>query len=77
MDVSTKKMEKIRTLKNTWYDWLINYIPEPITKIVGRFKDEIVSFFSTNTSQQTVYARGKKLSKLKTQSIRNPFILIE
>ena len=70
-------MEKIRTLKNTWYDWLINYIPEPITKIVGRFKDEIVSLFSTNTPKQTMYARRKKLSKLKTQSIRNPFILIE
>ena len=25
-----KEIKKIRPLKNTWYDWLINYIPEPI-----------------------------------------------
>ena len=27
-----KEMKKIRSIKNTWYDWLINYIPEPIKK---------------------------------------------
>ena len=37
-----KKMTKIRPIKNTWYDWLINYIPEPIRKSVGGFKDKIV-----------------------------------
>ena len=25
-----KEMKKIRLIKNTWYDWLINYIPESI-----------------------------------------------
>ena len=25
-----KEMKEIRRIKNTWYDWLINYIPEPI-----------------------------------------------
>ena len=25
-----KEMKKIRPIKNTWYDWLIDYIPEPI-----------------------------------------------
>ena len=25
-----KEIKKIRPIKNTWYDWLINYIPEPI-----------------------------------------------
>ena len=24
------EMKKIRPIKNTWYDWLINYIAEPI-----------------------------------------------
>ena len=24
------EMKKIRPVKNTWYDWLINYIPESI-----------------------------------------------
>ena len=36
-------MKKIRPIKNTWYDWLINYIPEPIRKIVGCFKDKVIS----------------------------------
>ena len=67
-------MKKIRPIKNTWYDWLINYIPEPMAKCVGGFKDKIVSLFKTNTPKQTVYGRGKKLNKPKTQNIRNPFI---
>ena len=25
-----KEMKKIKAIKNTWYDWLMNYIPEPI-----------------------------------------------
>ena len=29
----------------------------------------------TNTAKQTVYGRGKKLSKPKIQNIRNTFIL--
>ena len=72
-------MKKIRPIKNTWYDWLINYIPELIAKIVGGFKDKIVSLFNTNIPKQTMYGGGKKLNKPKTQSkinnIRNPFIL--
>ena len=76
-----KEMKKIRPIKNTWHDWdwLINYIPEPITKIVGGFKEEVVSLFNTNTPKQTVYGRGQKLRKPKAQnkinSIRNSFIL--
>ena len=56
-------MKKRKPIKNTWYDWLINYIPEPIRKSVGDFKDKIVSLFKTNTPEQTVYGRGKKVSK--------------
>ena len=37
-----KEVKKIRPIKNTWHDWLINYIPEPTTKLVGGFKDQIV-----------------------------------
>ena len=29
-----KEMKKIRPIKNTWYDWLINYISESIRDIV-------------------------------------------
>ena len=70
-----KEMKKIRQIKNTWYDWSINYIPEPIRKSVGGFIDKIESLFKTNTPKQTMYGRGKKLRKPKTQNIRNPFIL--
>ena len=41
-----KEMKKKRP---TWYDWSINYIPEPIRKIVGSFKDKVVSLFKINT----------------------------
>ena len=70
-----KEMKKMRPIKNTWYDLLIDYVPEPIRKSLGGFKDKIVTLFKTNTSKQPVYGRQKKLSKPKTQNIRNPFIL--
>ena len=74
-----KEMKKIRPIKNTWYDWLISYISESIRKIEGGFKDKVISLFKTNTPKQTVYGRGKKLSKLKPQSkirsTRNSFII--
>ena len=37
------EMKKIRRVKNTWYYWLINYIPESIRKSGGGFKDKIVN----------------------------------
>ena len=44
-----KQMKNVRPIKNTWYDWLINYIRDPIRKSVGGFKNKIVSLFKTNT----------------------------
>ena len=74
-----KKIKKIRPVKNTWYDWLINYIPEPIRKNVGGLKDKVISYFRTNTPKQRVYGKEKKLSKPKAQNkiknIRNLFKL--
>ena len=37
-------------------------------KLVGGFK-KVVSLFNTNTPMQTVYGRGKKLSKPKTHKV--------
>ena len=37
-------MKKIRPIKNTWYDWLVNDIFEPIRKRLVSFKDKIVCF---------------------------------
>ena len=75
-------MNKTRPNKNTWYNWLINYIPEHIRKIVGRFKDKTVSLSKRKTRlskrkarKQTVCSKVKNVSKPKTQKIRNLFIL--
>ena len=38
-------------MKHTWYDRKINYIPGTIRKIVGDFKDQVVSLFKTNTPE--------------------------
>ena len=35
------EMKKIRPIKNTWYDCLINYIPDGIRKSVGGFNKEV------------------------------------
>ena len=58
-----QEMKKIRPIKNTWNDWLIDYILEPIRQSSCGFKDKIVSLLKTNTPKQMVYGRGKKLSK--------------
>ena len=42
------KMKKIRPIKNTWYDWLINYIPEPTRKSVSALKDKATSQLRLN-----------------------------
>ena len=34
-----------------WYDWLINYIPEAISKSVSGFKDKIVSLSKRSTCE--------------------------
>ena len=35
-----------------WYDWLINYIPEP-KKTVSWIKDQIISLFKTKDYSKT------------------------
>ena len=60
-----KEMNKINWLIN----WLINFIRKSIRKNVSGFKDKIVSLFKTNTPKQTVFGRGKKLSKPKTKTL--------
>ena len=68
MDKSEQKeMKKIRPIKNTLYDWLINFVPEHIRKSVGGFENKIVRLFGTSTPKKTVYGGGKKLRKPKTK----------
>ena len=69
-----KEMKKIRQIRNTSSDWLINYIPEPIRKSAVGFKDKIVSLLKTNSLKQTVHGRGEKLSKPRKQNIKKSFI---
>ena len=63
--------------------WLVNWL-NSLWKIVGGFKDKVISLFNTNAPKQTVHGREKKLRKPKTQdqseeniinSIRSFFIL--
>ena len=51
-----KEMKKIRPTKNTWHDWLINYIPEPIKKCL-----------LSSTTKQTEYGRRKKSFYIKKE----------
>ena len=66
-----EEMKKKRSFKNTWYDWLINYVPNQIRKTVGVLKTKVVSVFKTNTleefGKQNVYGSGNSPSKLKIQ----------
>ena len=79
-----EEMKKIRPIKNTWYDWVINFIPKPIRKSVSVLKGKVLNLYKkktpeqtvleTNTPEkQTVYGRGKKLSKPRKQNIKKPF----
>ena len=80
MEKSNSKNNNIeKKYSNTWYDLLINYISESISKIVGGFKGKVASLLNTNTTKQTPYGRGKKLSKPKTQkqSEENKIIALE
>ena len=67
-----KEMKKIKPVKNTWHQWLISYILEPIRKSVHGLKDQIVSalkneilnalkktvsLFMINTPKETAYGR--------------------
>ena len=65
-----KEMKKKRSINNTWYDQLINYITETIRKTVDCIKDKIVNVFKTiahiDYNKKAVYGRGKKPSKPKT-----------
>ena len=79
------ELTKKRTLtRNTWYDqynWLINYIPEPIQKALGEVTDQIMSPFKTKDYSKPepvkiVYGGEKKQSKENIiKSIRNLFNL--
>ena len=40
-----RKEMKRSFAKSTRYDWLINYIPEPIKKMLGDAKDKVMSLF--------------------------------
>ena len=73
ISLKKKEMKKIRPAENILYDWLTNYIPKPIKKGVGGFKDKTVSLFKTNTTKETVYGKGKTLSKRRKQNIKKPF----
>lgn len=79
---SLNEGKRRRSDSNTWYGWLISYIPETTRKTVDNLKDKVENRFKTNTPKNTVYRPEKELRKPKTQnqsaekiiqSTRNPF----
>ena len=52
-------MKKISPIKNTQQDLLINYLPEPIIKSAGCFKDQVISLFKTNTLKRKCIVEEK------------------
>ena len=69
-----KELKKLTSIKKIWYNWWINYTNKPLIKSVSVLKDKVMSLYKTNTPKQTVYGRGKKLSKPRKQNIKKPFI---
>ena len=56
------KLEQ-RAIKNTWLDWLINYIP--ISKSVGGLKDKVMSLFKKETKQTKKAKQNQKSFHIK------------
>ena len=46
------EIKKVSPIKNTCYDWLINFILEPRRKRVSGFKDKIASLCEKNTPKK-------------------------
>ena len=53
-------MKKIKLIKNTCYNWLINYIPESIRKNIGGFADKAANFFNRNTPKKNLVWERKE-----------------
>ena len=64
-----EEMNKIRPVKNTWYDWLIIYIPEPIRKSAGGFK-----VFLTQTHLKKLCMLEEKKANQENKMIKKPII---
>ena len=64
-------MKKIRPIKNTWNDWLIDYIPEPIIKIAFGFKDKIVSLLRKKHLNKPCMGQEKNQANQKKKTKRN------
>ena len=75
IDLKKKKSRRRDQLQKFWYDWynwLINFILEPIRKNMGGVNDQIMSLFKTQAYSKpkrvkTVNGSGKKPSKLRIQ----------
>ena len=63
------EIKKKRPIENTWYDWLLSYIPERIRKTVSGFKYKnffIKSFFKINTAKD--YSKKRIWERKKSQA---------
>ena len=69
-----KEMKTIRSIKITWYDWLINCIHGPTRKCVGGFKDNVVHLFKTNTL--TKQYMGEERNQKHKNNLKKMIIII-
>ena len=50
---NNKKLAKVETKLNKWYDWLINHVPKPIkngaSKAFKTFKDKVMGLYNRVT----------------------------
>ena len=72
--IEQKEMKKIGPIKNTWYDWLINYIPDPIRRSVGGLKDKIASLLKTNTPKQA--GRGSMGEERSKNNLKKTLLIV-
>ena len=61
-----EQMKKTRPIEDTWYDWLIDYIPKPIRRSASVLKDKFTSFFKTSRPVQ-----GRKLFRVEERYSAN------
>ena len=54
-------------IKNTWYDWLINYTAEPMRKIVDSFKDRVFS----NQTHLKIMVKKRLLERKEITKTKN------
>lgn len=70
-----KNIETIKKtlVKNTWRDWLINYIPKPIQRQWNSIKKKIMGLFRGSTNKDVKKKKSMLKEKKKRITLNDPF----